>query len=219
MFIKLTPTLQETSEPPNEIPYRAELLRKSLHLIALIIPVGMFYLGRETALYILVPLSIFAISIEYLRTRSETTARFIDRTFGWMMRTRERTVVGSPFTINGATWVVLSATILALIFPIQVASFALGSFMISDAGAALAGRRFGRHHWGVSKKTMEGSLVFFILATLCLLCFDALTFVEAAGVAFIAMLLEIAPLPFNDNLYVPFGIAGLIYLLNPGLAV
>ncbi|RMH60154.1 MAG: phosphatidate cytidylyltransferase, partial [Bacteroidetes bacterium] len=39
-------------EPPpsDAIPYRAELLRKAIHLLALVIPLGMTLLGKATAL-------------------------------------------------------------------------------------------------------------------------------------------------------------------------
>ena len=205
--------MQETAQPSPEIPYKAELLRKSLHLLSLVIPAGMFFLGKSTSLLILVPICLLALSLEFARVRSRAVATLVDQLFGKMMRSKERPEIGAPVAINGATWVFLSATVLVFIFPVHVAAFSMIMFMISDAAAALVGRQFGRFRWGTSSKTIEGSLAFFIVALLLLLAFEILTIQECLLVAFIAMVLELIPVSFNDNLYVPLFTAGLIYCL------
>ena len=162
---------------------------------------------------ILTPLCLLAILLEMARVRSPVIANLIDQLFGTMMRSKERSQPGAPVAINGATWVLLSATLLVFIFPVEVAAVSMIMFMVGDAAAALMGRRFGRIHWGASPKTIEGSLAFFIAAFVCLAAFNILSWPECALVAGIAMVLEVTPVPFNDNLYVPLVSAGLIFCL------
>lgn len=179
----------------------------------MVIPIGMLYLGRGTSLLILVPFCFLAIFLEIARVKSYKVAQLVEMVFGVMMRPAERPAIGEPVVINGATWVLLSATLLVFIFPVKIAAISMITFMISDAAAALVGRRFGRFNWGRSAKTIEGSAAFFITAVLCLTLFDILQIQEVLIVGFITMLLELSPVPLNDNLYVPLGTAGLIYAL------
>ena len=205
--------MQKTSHTSSEISYKAELIRKSLHLLAMVIPAGMLYLGKLTSLLILVPLCLLAIFLEIARVNSHKTAQLVEKVFGVMMRPAEQPAVGEPVVFNGATWVMLSATLLVFIFPVKIAAISMITFMISDAAAALVGRRFGKIHWGKSAKTIEGSSAFFITAILCLALFDILLIKEILFVGFAAMLLELLPVALNDNLYVPLGTAGLIYIV------
>ncbi len=205
--------MQETSEPYSEIPYRAELLRKSLHLLALVIPASMLYLGKTTSLLILVPFCGLAIFTEIARVRFQTVADIVETIFGGMMRNHERPAIGDAVVINGATWVLLTATLLVVIFPVEVAACAMIMFMIGDAAAALVGRRFGKTHWFGTSKTVEGSLAFLATALGILLLFDILPLPYSLAVAIFAAALELIPLRINDNLYVPLLSASLIYCL------
>ena len=207
----------ETTEPARKqhnIPYREELRRKALHLLALVVPLGMALLGKEGSLILLVPFTLLAVSADVLRVRSAGFAGFIQRYFGGMMRADERPPVGGPVSINGATWVLVTATLLTLIFPIRLAVPAFVLFMIGDAAAAIIGRRFGRHHWGGSPRTMEGSLAFLVVALLIIACFPGIVFWVGAVGAVGATLAEAMPRPLNDNIRVPLVTAALFFLLE-----
>ena len=203
----------ENSQTPTEIPYKAELMRKSLHLLALVIPVGMFFLGKTNSLLILVPLCLLALFLEVARVKSSKIAALVDIVFGSMMRPQERPSIGSPVVINGATWVLLAATLLVFIFPVNIAAASMITFMLADAAAALIGRRFGRIKWGKLDKTVEGSFAFFVVAFVSILFFDPLNWIEAVIIAACSALLELVPLSLNDNLYVPLFTATLISIL------
>ncbi|MEX1055765.1 MAG: phosphatidate cytidylyltransferase, partial [Rhodothermales bacterium] len=96
----------------HELPYSAELWRKGLHLVALVIPLGTVLFGRSLAISILVPVTIVALAADVLRVRSDGFAHWLYGTFGFMMRPEERPAMGSSTVINGATWVLISATLL-----------------------------------------------------------------------------------------------------------
>ena len=202
------------SEPDHDLPYRAELGRKALHLLALIVPLGIALAGKERALVVLVPLSLLALTGDVLRVRSAYVARLIDRFFGFMMRREERPPVGAPVSINGATWVLLSAALLVLVFPVYLAVPAFVMFMISDAVAALIGRRFGRIQWGQTSRTVEGSAGFLVCGLVVVSFFPALPYwVGAVGVV-VGCAAEAIPRPFNDNIRVPFVSATVMFLLE-----
>lgn len=199
------------------ISYKAELWRKAIHLVALVVPLGMAVLGKTWSLYLLVPTAAFALTCDVLRVRSALVARIVQGVFGFMMRGEEVPPVGGPVTINGATWVLLSATLLGFVFPIPIAVPAFVMFMLGDAAAALIGRRFGRMHWGRSSRTVEGSLAFLLtgLAMIALFArYAGLIFWIGAVSVVAAALAEIPSGPFNDNLRVPFVAATIIFVLE-----
>ena len=158
------------------IPYRAELVRKAIHLMSLVVPLFMWTVGKWSSIYVLVPAAVLALVADWLRVRSHAFARFIYAIFGFMMRYEERPPVGGAVVVNGATWVLMSAALLALLFPIRIAVAVFVMFMISDAAAALVGRRYGRHHWGSWPRTIEGSVAFVLTGTLIMSLFTGIAF-------------------------------------------
>lgn len=197
-----------------EIPYRAEVVRKSIHLLALVVPLFMWVAGREVALAVLVPLALLSISADVLRARSAWFARLIYGTFGSLMRGSEIPPVGGPVRSNGATWVLVAAALLALLFPLRIAVPAFVMFMISDAAAALVGRRFGCHHWGRGSRTVEGSAAFLATGVIVLAFFPDVPFWTGAASVAVACAAEALPGPLNDNLRVPLVAALVIFLLE-----
>jgi len=190
--------------PPLRRLSRNELLRKSLHLLALAIPAGIYILDKPLALFVLLPLSLAAIGADVLRTRSESFARFIARFFGYMMRPAEVPAIGGNVIINGATWVVVSATLLTLLFPVDAVVPGFASFMVADAAAAITGIQFGRTPWPGAHRTLEGSIAFVIIAWAVLLPFGHIPMGTAALTALAGAIVEAPKLPVNDNIRAPF---------------
>jgi len=199
---------------PRPIPFTAELGRKALHLIALIVPLGMALLGQHVALLVVAPLCLLAVSADLLRAHSDGFSQVIDSIFGPLMRDEERPPVGTRVVINGATWVLITATILLVLFPVSIAVPAFVMFMVSDAAAALVGRRYGRIHWGRSARTVEGSAAFLLVATGIMALFPAIPFWVGLACAATGSLTEALPRPFNDNLRVPVLTAAVLALLK-----
>jgi dolichol kinase len=181
-----------------------------------LLPAAVVLIGKPHVLYGLVPLAVTALCLDVLRSRSAAVNRFIDRAFGWMMRAGERPNVGDPVAFNGATWVITSIAVLTILFPVDVAVVSFCIFMLGDAAAALFGRKFGRHAWGGSGRTIEGSAAFLVtgVVTGALLAGPGVGFAPfqmswaaiVAGAA-TAAALEVLPVPVNDNLAAPLGTA------------
>jgi dolichol kinase len=140
---------------------REEVTRKLLHLIALVMPLGIFYLPRWSFPRSIAPIfltALFAgsVLIEMGRFGSPAVQRAFFRFFGWLLRKEER------FKIAGSTWVMGAAALCSILFfnATYVSCVALSLFVIGDAAAALVGISMGRIKIG--KKSLEGSLACFL---------------------------------------------------------
>ncbi len=144
----------------RNIDYKAEIIRKSIHLCSLSIPIIYYFISREQALMLLVPVTMVFLFVDLLRHFHSSTAKIFYRTFGWLLRTHEHD--GGSKRLNGATHVLISATLCVLIFPKLITITAFAVLIISDSAAALVGRRFGSKKF--LNKSVEGSAAFFMSA-------------------------------------------------------
>ena len=192
------------------LPYAAELQRKAIHLLALVLPGAILVLPRPTALLGLTVLAAFAVALDLARQRVPAVRRFVvDRAFGGMMRPEELPPEGAPIVLNGAAWMCVSAAVCAWLFPPGVAAAALAMLMVGDGAAAVLGRRYGRTKWPGSPKSVEGSLAYALTAFAIGLAVVAWpgTSVGVGTVALgaaVGAAVEALPLPLNDNMRVPF---------------
>jgi dolichol kinase len=97
----------------------------------------------------------------------------------------------------------VAATLLALVFPLRVAVPIFTMFLVSDAVAALVGRHWGRHHWGSTPRTIEGSAAFLTVGLGVMGGFSALPFALGAVATIVACVAEALPHPGNDNVRAP----------------
>ncbi len=188
---------------PGFLPFRRELMRKSLHVLALVIPATMLLLGNTPSMLIFGSFAALGIGLDIIRAGKAPLNHWIAYFFGSLMRPREKELPQGKVVVNGATWAMISAFILVLFFPVQVAAFAFTIFMLGDAAAALAGRRLGRIRLGGSTKTLEGSLAFLATALLISLFFPGIHFWHGAASSLAACIAEALPIPLDDNLRVP----------------
>ena len=202
------------------ISYRAELLRKAIHLGALVLPIGILILGRTTALWLLIPLAVLALGLDVARQRLTSLHSVITQLFAPIMRPEEQPPLGGPLILNGAVWMCLSAALCAALFREPIAAAALAMLMVGDGAAAVIGRRYGRHRYPFSPKSLEGSAAFFLTAVLIALPllllslpYPPLTPQQLGAGALTAAVVEALPLPVNDNLRAPL-LAGLVMTLT-----
>lgn len=197
----------------GQISMKKELQRKLIHLTSLAIPIACIWVSRETALWVLAPLTLLGLAVEFLRTRVDAVDRFILNIVGPMLRPHE-TRQGKG-KVSGATWVLLSATLCVLIFPREVMVTSFAVLIVSDTAAALIGRPFGRHRF--LSKSVEGSLAFVVSAVGVVVASAAIfqgsdSFIFFGAIAaLIAALVEAVSdgARIDDNLTIPlsFGMA------------
>jgi len=144
------------------IHYRDELVRKLIHLFSLSIPIIYYFIPSSTSIAILIGFTIFALIIDGGRFISKSFAKVFYQAFGFLLRKHE--LDKEKKNLTGATYVLLSALICALIFPKVIFVTAFTILIISDTMAALIGRKFGKRRF--LRKSFEGTLSFFISASI-----------------------------------------------------
>ena len=211
-----------TSLDNGTIDYKHELVRKSIHLCSLSIPIIYYYITRELALYILVPLAFISLVFDLLRHYNPLIKKIFHSLFGFMLRSHETDA--KKKNLNGATYVLLSAVIVVAVFPkvIVITSFAV--LIIGDIFAALIGRKFGKHKFLC--KSLEGTLAFFVTAMIVILLAPKVNYsyleyiIGIIAVAVGAIVENISQGWADDNLTIPLAIGlimwGLYIILMPG---
>lgn len=147
------------------IHYRDELIRKLIHLFSLSIPIIYYFIPTNTSIKILTALTIFAFIVDGGRFISKSFAKLFYKFFGFLLRKHE--LDDQKKNLTGATYVLLSALICALIFPKVIFVSAFTILIISDTVAALIGRKLGKRKF--LRKSFEGTLSFFISASIVVL--------------------------------------------------
>lgn len=200
--------------PSVEHSYRAELIRKGIHLFSLSIPVIYYFVSRSTALSILIPLTLAFLITDVARLYSKPIGRLFERFFGFLLRRHERNDRGRQLT--GATYVLISATFCVLVFPKLIVITAFAILIISDSAAALIGRKFGRHPF--LKKSAEGTFAFFISALVVVavapkISYVPLEYLIGAIAALFGALVEAMSVAIDDNVSIPVTIGAAMWLM------
>jgi dolichol kinase len=207
----------------GSIDYKSEVLRKGIHLCSLSIPIIYYYITRELALTILIPLTLFSLVTDLSRHYFPAFSKLFYSIFGFMLREHE--VDKKKKNLNGATYVLFSAVLVVLLFPKVFAITGFAVLIIGDTSAALFGRKFGRHRF--LSKSLEGSMAF--LVTSCVIIFftpkitGSLTEYLIGFIAvFVGMIVENVSYGWaDDNLTIPVSVAltmwGLYLLFLPGI--
>ncbi len=196
------------NELPNvEQSYGVELVRKTIHLCSLSIPIVYFFISKSTALFILVPLLLLFGIPDVLRMYHAPTRKAYHKFFGWLLRKHERDERGRKLT--GATYVLLSACLFILLFPKIIFITAFSILIVSDTLAALVGRRFGNHPF--FKKSLEGTAAFFLSALVVIAVTPkagetGAEYLIGAATALVGAIVEAAFTFIDDNLLIPFSV-------------
>ena len=196
------------------IEYKHEVVRKAIHLFSLSIPTIYFFISKQFAIYLLVPITAAFISVDIARYYIPPIAQWFYHWFGWLLRRHETNV--RKKRLNGASNVLISSLLSVLLFPKIIAINAITILIISDTTSALVGRRFGRHRF--LAKSLEGSLAFFISAVLVVLLapkIDRLPMEYIIGfiAAAIGTVVEALPIKIDDNLSIPLAVGFSLWAL------
>ena len=207
------------------IDFKGELLRKAIHFCSLSIPIIYNFITKETALSILIPLTLFSVTVDFSRYFIPSLSKFIYKVFGFIMREHE--FDEKKKNLNGASYVFIAATLTLWIFPKVIFISAFTMLIICDIAAALIGRRFGKRKF--LAKSLEGTLAFFVFAAIVVLFTPKIegNFIEfiigLLGGAVGAIIENISYGWADDNLTIPVSIGltmwGLYILLLPNIVL
>lgn len=197
------------------IDYQSEVLRKAIHLCSLSIPVIYYFIMKELALSILIPLTIISIILDLGRYYLKPISDFFYKFFGFLLRKHEKDEKRKQ--LNGATFILISAVLVIIVFPKIFVVTAFAVLIIGDIAAALVGRKFGQTKFLL--KSLEGTLAFFAFS--CIVVFltpkvegNILEFIIgiiAVGVGAIAE--NVSSGWADDNLTVPVTIGITMWIL------
>jgi glycerol-3-phosphate acyltransferase PlsY len=200
---------------PVYTPERNRLVRRLWHLGGgSFFPVLSFFMPRVVLLSLLSGACVLALAWE--------TVRFLwPGAVGWLMGylrpiMKEQEVLRP----TGSTYLLLSSLLVFWVVEPKLAALALFFLAVGDPVAATVGERWGtRRIWG---KSWQGSLAYLLsclgvgglLAVMGL--GPGLLLITVGAVA--ATLIELLPLPVDDNLSIPLFSAGIMALLSWQLA-
>ncbi len=139
-----------------------ELVRKSVHLLILLIPLTYTLLGKWQSLLVFAPLTIIFVSLDYSRRTSQQAQIIFLKLFSKVLRQHE--LQGDK--LCGASWTFLATCICFFLFKPEIAVTAFVILAVSDTCASLIGKSFISAPF--FEKSFAGSMAFFISAIIVL---------------------------------------------------
>lgn len=186
---------------------QVEINRKLIHTSSAALPVlYWFWIPANVMIFGLVLINLAFIVIEYQRLLGTRTGKMLEWFFKPAIRAQEATKV------TGAAFVFLGNLATIALFPKQIAVPALLILSISDSFAALIGIPFGKHLLG--KKSVEGSLAFFISAIAVLAFFPEIGWQTKILGALTGMVIEAFLKQIDDNIAIPVSVALVIWAFS-----
>jgi glycerol-3-phosphate acyltransferase PlsY len=193
--------LPDPLEPLRSPQWLSEAHRKAIHLACIVLPLALLYewtpwpRGKVEWRWFLIGLTLAAIAIDVIRIHDRRVQQFFRHFFGELMREHE------SFTLLGSTYLLIAALLAVEMFPQRMAAAAVGFTVLGDGIAALVGKGWGRTRF--FHKSLEGGIGG--LAG----CLAWAAFLAGTGVlpwnvvlvgALVASLVELLPIPLDDNL-------------------
>ena len=183
---------------------KGEFLRKSIHIITSIIPLIYFWgLEKRLVLIISIVLSVGFLTVDILRMNFDLARKYFLLIFSKLLRENE-----VKRRLTGATYLFIGMTGTFLLFNKEVAVPAVLLLTLADPAAAIVGKYFGKEPL-LGSKTWQGSLAFLGTGILIVVFFSKYALV-GLGIVLATTILELLPLPVNDNILIPV-FAGILF--------
>lgn len=205
-------------ESGKKLDIKNELLRKSIHIGYSIVPIIYLFTDKTTILIITGALSVYMVALDLARIKWKWLHDLYLKVLGKILRNHE--VDNSKSLFTGGTYIVLSSLFCFIFFSKEVAVSAMLITTFGDTTAALYGKYFGKIK--IFGKTLEGSIVFFITGLIILYFMGMLSgiFLTPALIALlITTVLELLPIPIDDNIIIPISFAVLFKSMSMILGV
>lgn len=186
--------------------------RRLFHLVGcLVLAISALAVSRDLFLWFLLSLSAVFLLADVIRLTWPAANGLFVRLFNPLMRQQETA------GLNGSTYVLVGSLLTMLLFDRDIAVAGMIFLGTGDVAAGVVGERWGRHK--LMSKSLEGTAAFFVSCAVVGLIFkyaalDISLMVLLLG-ALGAAIVELLPLPVNDNLAIPL----LSALIMTGLAL
>jgi dolichol kinase len=187
----------------------SEYKRKLIHLFNLAIPFGYLYVFPEKWVFVklLSILMVLFIIFDILRHKVTWVKSLFSLFIDSMLRSHEQ-----EGKLTGATWVMIGAVISIILFSKPVAIIALIFMSLGDSAAGLIGQRYGKHKiWNKSWEGFFGGLFVCIIVGMN---YSLLPMTISLSGAVAAMVMEILPIPLDDNFKIPLGAGAIMMMLS-----
>jgi dolichol kinase len=179
-----------------------EAPRKAIHLSSISIPLGMLYLPLVWGRRILIVIALTHLVVDLVKIHQPKARSYFTAFFGHLIRRHEH---GG---ITSSTYLVISALLATYLFEREVAAAALVFLIVGDTLAAIVGKAWGRTR--IFDKTLEGFLAGFVTSLAAAwLIVPVIPLPALAIAALVAAIVEILPIPVDDNFRIPL-VAGLV---------
>ncbi len=186
-----------------------EYKRKLIHLFNLAIPFSYLYVFPEKWVFVklLSILMFLFIIFDILRHKVAWVKSLFTLFINSMLRSHEQ-----EGKLTGATWVMIGAVISIILFSKPVAIIALIFMSLGDSAAGLIGQRYGKHKiWNKSWEGFFGGLFVCIIVGMN---YSLLPMTISLSGAVAAMVMEILPIPLDDNFKIPLGAGAIMMMLS-----
>ncbi len=196
-----SPSPPDPLKPLRSRSWLTEARRKAIHLSFIILPLELLFetlpwpRGKSQWRLALIVACVGAITLDLLRIHERKVKQFFKTFFGGLIREHEH------FGLLGSTYLLIAALLAVEIFPREVAAAAIGFTVLGDAFAAMVGKAWGRTPF--FRKSLEGTaggLVACLAWAAALALEGRLPWHVAIAGALVASLVELLPIPLDDNL-------------------
>lgn len=187
----------------------SEYKRKLIHLFNLAIPFGYLYVFPEKWVFVklLSILMVLFIIFDILRHKVTWVKSLFSLFIDSMLRSHEQ-----EGKLTGATWVMIGAVISIILFSKPVAIIALIFMSLGDSAAGLIGQRYGKHK--IWNKSWEGFFGGLFVCIIIGMNYSLLPMTISLSGAVAAMVMEIVPIPLDDNFKIPLGAGAIMMMLS-----
>ena len=179
-----------------------EAPRKAIHLAMIVIPLGILFLPVVWCRRILAVIAVILLVADLVKIHHPKLRSYFTAFFGHLIRRHERR------GLTGSTYMLISALIATYLFEPPIAVAALSFLIVGDTMAAMVGKAWGRTP--LFGKSLEGFLAGFVSSFLTAWALvPGLGVGPLAGAALVAAVVEVLPIPVDDNFRIPL-VAGLV---------
>lgn len=190
------------------------IYRNLYHLFfGLLFPVGYYFGSKWVTVIFTSVLLLLMVVFEVNRFKKPGFNKWIFEHFSGFVKSKESK------QLTGTTYFLSGALLTVIFFPKFIAVTSLTFMALGDVGAAIIGRKIGKIK--VGDKSLEGTLTFFAIAFLSGLFLlhlekihPQLSLIMVTVGALTSAIIELLPLPLDDNFSVPL-ITGLVISFLP----